>query len=134
MERYFNKNSLVFISILLGLAVLLPGLSCTSQITGPGGRGTTVINSNSLITGEIKTIKHESTGYPWAMDVLVLSSDNVDDLPNPTAGKVEQVITARTDQDLSSFSTGQKISANVKYVGDVPKPGIILYIYDIKAL
>ena len=133
MKRYLNKHSLIVIFISLCLTVLLAGPGCTSRITGPGGMGTTVINSNGLITGEIKAIKHESTGYPWEVEVMVLSSDNVDDLPNPTAGKVGQEITARTDQDLSSFSTGQKISANVKYVGDVPKPGIILYIYDIKA-
>ena len=134
MERYLKRNNPVVVSILLCLATLLSGLGCTSQITGPGGRGTTVINSNSLIIGEIKAVKHESSGYPWAIDVLVLSSANVDDLPNPTAGKIGQVIDARTDEDLSSFAIGEKILANVKYVGDVPKPGIILYIYGISSI
>ncbi len=50
-----------------------------------------------------------------------------------TKDKVGQVITCNTDQDVSSLKVGQVISANVKYVGDVPKPGITLYIYNIKA-
>ena len=107
-------------------------LGCSTQTSGPGGVGTTVIRSDSNITGEIKAIRHQSTGFPWEIDVLVLSSENVDDLPNPTADKVGQVITSRTDEDVSALQVGQKISAGVQYAGDVPKPGIILYIYDIK--
>ena len=129
-----NKNIPITVLVLLLAISLFQLLGCSATSTGPGGVGTTVIQSNSLITGEIKAIRSQSTGYPWEIDVLVQSSTNVDDLPNPTADKVGKVVTARTDQDLSSFHMGQKISANVKYVGDVPKPGIILYIYDIKPI
>jgi len=120
--------------IFLFAVSLFPFIGCSTPPANPGGVGTTVINSNSLITGEIKAIRQESSGYPWEVDLLVLSSQNMDNLPNPTADKVGQVITTRTDQDLSTFQTGQKVSANVKYVGDVPKPGIILYIFDIKTM
>ena len=129
-----NKNIPITVLVLLLAISLFQLLGCSATSTGPGGVGTTVIQSNSLVTGEIKAIRSQSTGYPWEIDILVQSSTNVDDLPNPTADKVGKVVTARTDQDLSSFHMGQKISANVKYVGDVPKPGIILYIYDIKPI
>lgn len=125
-----QRKALIF----LFAVSLIPFAGCSAPPANPGGVGTTVINSNSLITGEISAIRQQSAGYPWEVDVLVLSSENVDNLPNPTTDKVGQVITARTDQDLSAFHTGQKVSANVKYVGDVPKPGIILYIYDIKTM
>jgi len=129
-----NKNIPITVLVLLLAISLFQLLGCSATSTGPGGVGTTVIQSNSLVTGEIKAIRSQSTGYPWEIDILVQSSTNVDDLPNPTADKVGKVVTARTDQDLSSFHIGQKISANVKYTGDVPRPGIILYIYDIKPI
>ncbi len=129
-----NKNILPAIVFLLFTVSVLLFAGCSTESARPGGIGATVIQSNSLITGEIRAIRPQSAGYPWEIDVLVQSSENVDDLPNPTADKVGQVITARTDQDLSLLKIGQKISANVKYVGDVPKPGISLYIYDIKNL
>jgi hypothetical protein len=129
-----NKNILPAIVFLLFTVSALLLAGCSTESARPGGIGATVIQSNSIITGEIRAIRPQSTGYPWEIDVLVQSSENVDDLPNPTADKVGQVITARTDEDLGSLKTGQKITANVKYVGDVPKPGISLYIYDIKNL
>jgi hypothetical protein len=64
--------------------------------------------------------------------VLILISANVSDLPNLTGDKVGQVVTVKTDQDMSSFSVNQTISARIKYVGDVPKPGITLYMCYIK--
>lgn len=129
-----TKNIPRIVSVFLFIVSLFPLIGCSTTNIGPGGIGTTVIQSNSLITGEIREIRSQSTGYPWEIDILVQSSANVDDLPNPTADRVGQVVTARTDQDLSSFRVGQKISANVKYTGDVPKPGIVLYIYDMKII
>jgi len=97
---------------------------------GPGGA---VINSDSVITGEIKAIRPQTTGYPWEVDVLVQSSESVGNLPNPTSDKVGQVVTCKTDQDVASFAVDEAINARVKYVGDVPQPGITLYIYNITA-
>ena len=104
----------------------------TSTTPSPDGSGT-VVRSDSIITGEIKAIRQQTTGYPYEMDVLVLSSNSVDSLTNPTMDKVGQVITAYTDEDVSSFKAGQAITAQVKYAGDVPQPGISLYIYNIEA-
>jgi hypothetical protein len=129
-------------SLLLALGLLLsfsfagcsqPGTTTpvsTEATPGPGGGA--VVQSDSIITGEIKAIRQQSSGFAWEIDVLVKSSQDADGLPNPTRDKIGQVITAKTDQDLSSFKTGQDISARVKYSGDVPKPGIFLYIYELK--
>jgi hypothetical protein len=124
-------------SCLLSLFGILPVLAlsgCQPQNAGPGGPGTAVINSNSLITGEIKAVRQQSSGFPWEIDVLVLTSSDVGDLPNPVKDKVGQVVTARTDEDAGSLKPGQKITANLKYVGDVPRPGITLYIFNIKVI
>jgi hypothetical protein len=105
----------------------------STSTTGTIPSGGAVINSDSIITGEIKALRAQTTGYPWQIDVLVESSANVDNLPNPTIDKIGQVITFKTDQDLSAFKAGQAITAKVEYVGDVPLPGISLYIYNIQA-
>ena len=103
-----------------------------SQSPRPGGGGA-VINSDSIITAKIVAIRQQTTGYPWEMDILVQTSVDVGNLPNPTKDKIGQVITVKTDEKLDSFKAGQQISARVKYVGDVPLPGITLYIYNIQS-
>ena len=102
-----------------------------SPTPAPGGGA--VVQSDSIVTVEIRAIRAQTTGYPWEVDVLVQTSDSVGSLPNPTKDKVGQVITAKADEDLASFKVGQTVNARVKYVGDVPLPGISLYIYDLKA-
>ena len=96
---------------------------------GPGGGA--VINSDSMVKATIQAIRQQTTGYPWELDVLIKTSTDVGSLPNPTKDSVGKVITVKTDQDITSFKVNDSISAKVKYVGDVPKPGITLYIYDI---
>jgi hypothetical protein len=120
--------------------IALIGCSSPAATTGPGSTSTTsagpggglVVQSDSIITAEIKAVRKQSTGYPWEVDLLIRTSDNVGSLPNPTFDKIGQVVTAKSDQDLSSFKAGQIVDARVKYVGDVPRPGIQLYAYDIK--
>jgi hypothetical protein len=122
--------SLIFFSF-LGICLLLACAS--SNNANPGGVGTTVVNSDSFINGEIKAIRQKSTGFQFEIDVLIQTTQDVNNLPNPVKDKVGQVVTVQTDENVAPFKAGQKITANIKYVGDVPKPGIILYMYDIKA-
>ncbi len=103
----------------------------TPTYSSPGGAGGAVINSDSIVTAKIQVIRQQTSGYPWELDILVQTSADVDSLPNPTKDSVGKVITVKTDQDMSSFKVNDIISARVKYVGDVPKPGITLYIYHI---
>jgi hypothetical protein len=119
--------------VITGLLIIISVAACS------GGAATTtsappaaVINSDSIITGEIQSIRPQTTGYPWEIKIRIASTENVGDLPNPMTNKIDQVVDLKTDQDLASFTPGQVISAKVKYAGDVPQPGIILYIYDIK--
>jgi len=127
-------RQLSLVVLLIAVASLVPALACaakpaTTASTLPfGGAG---VNSDGAISGDIKAIRKEASGYLWEVDVLILSSQDVGSLPNPTKDKIGQVITLKSDIDMTAFKTSMKITARVKYVGDVPKPGISLYIYDI---
>ncbi len=134
MKRTVPATAIVLMIVFLAFGMLdcsKAPLPTTVSPTAGGPGGGAIINSDSIISGQMKAIRKEATGYPWEVDVLVQSSDNVDNLPNPTKDKVGQVITAKAEQDLTLFKVGQAITARVKYVGDVPRPGIFLFIYDI---
>jgi hypothetical protein len=102
----------------------------TSTPTGPGGGGA-VINSDSIVTAKLVAIRKQSSSNAWELDVLIESSVDVGSLPNPTKESVGKVITVRTDQDMTPFKVNDVVTARVKYAGDVPKPGIFLYMYNI---
>jgi hypothetical protein len=108
------------------------GCSTTVSSTTPGGPGgSAVINSDSIITAEIKAIREQSAGFSWEVDILVKTSENVGDLPNPTRDSIGKVITVKTDENMTVAAVGDIIKAKVKYTGDVPKPGITLYLYEV---
>ena len=104
----------------------------TPVVGGPGGGA--IINSDSVVTAQIQAINKQTSGYPWQLDVLIQSSVDVGTLPNPTKDSMGKVISVKTDQNMTSFKTNDVITARVKYVGDVPLPGITLYIYNIAPL
>ncbi len=132
-SRFWLLPAIVLLSITALLSACAPKAQTTTPTTtAPGPGGGLVVNSDSIITGKIVAIRSENTGYPWQIDVQILTEQDVGTLPNPVKDNVGQTVTLRTDQDLSSLKVGQTIQAHVKYVGDVPKPGIVLYIYDIK--
>jgi hypothetical protein len=138
MKRNYMISLVGIISTVILSGLIFP--ACSSSTTSnttdtpSTGVGGTVVRSDCIINGEIKNISKQMTGYPWKLDVLINSSDNVDDLPNPTIDKVGKVVTMVTDVDLTTFKELQTITAHVKYAGDVPQPGISLFIYDIKSL
>lgn len=112
-----------------------PTPSLTQPTAIPGGPGGgAIVNSDSVTTGKIVAIRTNlSPGYPSQIDIEVQKSMDIGSLPNPTKDKVGLVITCSTDQDVSPLKVGQVITGNVKYVGDVPKPGITLYISSFRA-
>jgi hypothetical protein len=132
-----NPLMILFLAILIIMAMLgLAGCANTTTTTAttiaPGGPGGgTIINSDSIINAKIQAIFQQTSGYPFELDILVQSSENVGTLPNPTQDSVGKVITVKTDEDISKFKVNDLVAAKVKYVGDVPKPGISLYIYNI---
>ena len=101
----------------------------TPVVGGPGGGA--IINSDSVVTAQIQAINKQTSGYPWQLDVLIQSSVDVGILPNPTKDSIGKVISVKTDQDMTSFTVNDVVTSRVKYVGDVPLPGITLYIYNI---
>ncbi len=107
----------------------------TGSPTSPAPESTTsqgaIIDNNSLMVGEIKTVKSISTRYSWEIDVLVKSVQNVNTLPNPISDKVGQVISCQTNEDATKLKSGQTITANVQLSGDVER-GTILYIHNIR--
>ncbi len=132
-NRFWLLPAVAILSISAVLSACAPkATSTTPTTTAPGPGGGLVVNSDSIISGKIVAIRSESTGYPWQIDVQILTTQDVGTLPNPVKDNVGQTVTLRTDQDMSSFKVGQTIQAHVKYVGDVPKPGIVLYIFDIR--
>ena len=120
--------------LLLTGATLLLALAagCTAKAATTAIGGTLVVNSQSIITARIMEIESNPTGYPWRIDIQLLSSQDVDNLPNPVKNQVGLAIITHTDQSVNDLRAGQSISAHVKLTGDVPQPGITLYIYDIK--
>jgi hypothetical protein len=110
-----------------------PSISSTGPRPGGPGGGA-IINSDSEVTVKIQAIRQQSSGYRWELDVLVQNSVDVGTLPNPTKDSVGKVVTVKTDEDLTAFKVNDVVTAKVKYVGDVPRPGITLYIYNLAAL
>jgi hypothetical protein len=126
-------------SVLMLAVILAAGLTgCKSAAspapmtsTPPGPGGGAVINSDSIVTARLAAITRQSSTEVWELDVLIESSVDVGSLPNPTRDSVGKVITVRTDQDMTPFKVNDVVTARVKYAGDVPKPGIYLYMYNI---
>jgi hypothetical protein len=141
-----NKTKIIEVIIGTALVLIVPAFfACSaatttsttptltlSSTTTPNPGGGALINSDSIITAKIQAIRQKSSGFPWELDVLVQSSVDVGSLPNPTKDSVGKVITVETDQDVTSFKVNDVVTAKVKYVGDVPQPGITLYIYNIQ--
>jgi len=125
-----NKKNIWLIGISL-MVMVLPAMGACTSSPSPGTGGTTVVNSDSVVTAKIEAIRKQTSGYPWELSVLIENSTDVENLPNPTKDSIGKVVTVKTDQDMNSFKVGDVVNAKIKYVGDVPKPGIILYMYDI---
>ena len=123
------------------LAILSLAVIFVIAISAPAGCKTTgrpnggaVINSDSVVTVQIKAFRKQSTGYAWELDVLIQSSTDVDTLPNPTKNSVGKVVTVKTDTDVTVYKAGDIVTAKIKNVGDVNTPGgISLYMYNVTA-
>ncbi len=141
-----NKTMLAALVVSMLLAAVTACSSTTQNATQNAGQNTspnttqnqtgrpitgTVINSDSLITANIQAINKQASGYPWSVDILIQSSTDVNNLPNPTKTSIGKTVTVKTDQDMSTFHINDLITARVKDVGDVPQPGITLYMYSI---
>ncbi len=129
-----NKKRLALLSIaaLVIMAILVPA-GCKSSPAPGRPTGGTVINSDSVVTAQIKASRKQSTGYPWEADILIQTSVDVGTLPNPTKNLVGKVVTVKTSTDMNLFKNGDVVTAKIKNVGDVNTPGggISLYMYNV---
>ena len=132
MKRYLFVITIVltmFSLIVIGAGC--KGSATTTTTTAKPGSGA-VVNSDSIVTATIQNITKQSTGYPWKMDVLIQSTIDVNNLPNPVKDSVGSVVTVFTDENMTSFKVGDVVTGQIKYVGDVNIPaGISLYMYTI---
>ena len=104
--------------------------TATSTVISPGNGA--VINSDSIDTVQIVDINAQSTGHPWQLDVVIESTAGVGTLFNPVALNVGDVVSVVADQDMSTFSANDVVTAKIKYTGDVNIPGgIRLYMYNV---
>lgn len=131
-QKMLDGFFLVCIAAVVAMGLVgCSGTAATTTTTGGPGGGA-IVNSDSVITAEIKALREQAAGYPWEVDILVETSVNVGELVNPTKDSIGKVITVKTDENLVDFKAGDMINAKVKYTGDVPKPGITMYLYDVK--
>src|SRR3972149_8087937 len=87
---------------LMFLLVALPLIGCGSSSTAtapqPGGA---LPENDSIVECQINAYRDSTKGYPKELEVRVISSQKGDNLMNPTISKVDSVITAVTDEDVS---------------------------------
>lgn len=129
-----NKKQLAVLSVaaLIIITILAPA-GCNNSPTPGRPTGGAVINSDSIVTAQIKVSRKQATGYPWEADVLIQTSVDVGTLPNPTKNLVGKVVTVKTDTDMNLFKNGDVVTAKIKNTGDVNTPGggISLYMYNV---
>ena len=102
----------------------------TTTISAPGGGA--LVNSDSNVTARIQSISYQSSGYPWKLDVLIQSTQDVGTLVNTVKDSVGKVVTVFSDQAMTSFKVGDVVTARIIYSGDVNIPGgVRLYLYDV---
>ena len=130
-----TKNTIAFgltIILMLGLTACKSGTTTPTTPTATIPVGQAIINSDSIVTATIQGMLKQADGYPWILDILIQTSTDVGNLPNPTIDSIGKAITVQTDEDMTAYKTGDIITAKVKYSGDVNIPGgIRLYMYNI---
>ena len=79
-----TRKLLVKIALSFAAAALLLTFSACYGSSGP----TTGPAGDSTITGQLNALRKHSSSYPYDMDITVLESQDVNNLPNPTKDKV----------------------------------------------
>jgi len=132
VKKYFPPVVIALALILVAAAGACKSSTTTATPTTTRPGSGSVINSDSIVTAQIQSITAQSTGYPWKMNVLIQSSTNVGDLPNPVSDSIGKVVIVVSDQDMSAYKVIDTVTAKIKYVGDVDIPaGISLYMYNV---
>jgi hypothetical protein len=124
IQNRFRTAALAFLLILT--TVLLFSCSPTSSTAGPLG--------DSRIIGQAKAIHKNVSSFPYQLDFLVLSTEDIGTLPNPTKACVGATITAETNENIRTLEPEEKFTANVKWALDNTNSIPVFYMYNIKEL
>jgi hypothetical protein len=125
----------IFLTVVLLILVLSVTSACKNNMNEPTTSilsGSALMNSDSIVTAKIYSVRKQSLGFPWELDVLIQNSIDVKSLRNPTKSSVGKLTNVFTDQDMTGYKEDDVVTARVKYAGDVNIPGgIILYMYNV---
>jgi hypothetical protein len=132
--RMLKKLYLIIISLIVTLSLVACTKSTTTGTTTTTGSvpGGAVVNSDSIVTAKIESITQQTTGQSWKLTILIQTALDVGSLPNSVKDKINQIVTAYCDEDLSAYKVGNIVVCHIKYGGDVNIPGgIILIMSDV---
>ncbi|MFC1910607.1 META domain-containing protein [Chloroflexota bacterium] len=74
--------------------------------------------NDSIVTAKIIDVINVSGDFPWEMVIEIQGSEDVAGYLNATRQQIGEMITAKTQEDMSKFEKGQTIRANVRLEGD----------------
>lgn len=84
----------------------------------PGAGGMPIVDNGAIVKGEVKSVTSLSSRPVWALEIIVQSVQDMNNLPNMVTGKEGQVIVVLTQHDGARLKAGQNITAAVKLSGD----------------
>ncbi|MCI0486054.1 MAG: hypothetical protein L0229_05590 [Blastocatellia bacterium] len=73
--------------------------------------------NQSLVRGEVVAIRPEPDGYGLTIDLAIMESENVDDLPNFTRDAIGQTLSCFLSDSDVTLRPGDRIEAKVTYRG-----------------
>jgi hypothetical protein len=120
------SGRLVFLAAIIVISLAL--ISCGSSGGSTSTTSTTLAENDSTCVLQINLYRPSPvSGYLYELDCLVVSTQNVDNLVNPVAGKESSVISVETTFNITTIERflGSYINADVKEI-NVPGTGNIL--------
>jgi len=96
------------------LPVLVSIVLCTEAVAG-----SPVAPNAGIILAEVQRVEaSEKPGAAWLLEVRIISSADVEGLPNFIKDKVDSVLRMYTKEDATALQKGNVITARVIYSGD----------------
>lgn len=83
----------------------------------PGAGGMPIVDNGAVVKGEVKSVTSLSSRRDWALELLVRSVQDLNNLPNMVSGKEGQVIVVLTPEDPGNL-TGKTVTVTLKLSGD----------------
>ena len=100
-KAFLGAFTLTFLMFVITVGACKSTAASTTVTPKPGGGA--LVNSDSIVNAKIQSLSAQSSGYPWKLDMMLQSTQDVGTLINPVKDSVGKVITVFTDQDLKAF-------------------------------